>query len=114
MAQENTRENIIPLEKEMDSLDLKDFSNKFTEADITEKSPYVRVKLKEKYLIIKKSSFCWLLDESSGKVSKDRLRRFYSSNRTLPKSSPATRTKKPRLIKNPKKGIKEIKKIKNF
>jgi len=31
-------------------------------------------------MIVKKSSYCWLLDECNGKVSTDRLRRFITDN----------------------------------
>lgn len=32
-------------------------------------------------MIVKKSSYCWFLDECKGKISTDRLRRFISSNK---------------------------------
>ncbi|VEN51230.1 unnamed protein product [Callosobruchus maculatus] len=62
---------------------LKDFSvNLIAEGrdTVDEKGPLVRVTVEGgKSTIIKKSSLCWLLEETTQRVSSDRLRRFFTS-----------------------------------
>lgn len=57
---------------------LKDYSKLASEVDVN--SPYLKISVNNKVKVIKKSSFCWLLDEKNGKVSTDRLRRFFVKN----------------------------------
>lgn len=61
-----------------DVLDLKDYSDKMKHVEGN--STYVEVLLKDgsanRSAVIKKSSFCWLLSESNGRISNDRLKRF--------------------------------------
>jgi len=61
-------------------LELKDFSRQILQKSITENSPFIKIKADGKIMIVKKSSYCWLLDECNGKVSTDRLRRFITDN----------------------------------
>lgn len=61
---------------EYKTLLLKDYSESTT--DLSPTSPFLKIKVKNKIAIIKKSSFCWLLDESNGRLSTDRLQRFIS------------------------------------
>jgi hypothetical protein len=61
---------------------LRDFSKKVR--SVTEKSPYIKIIIDEKSYIIKKSSYCWLLDQSNGRVGTDRLKRFIGSTRKTP------------------------------
>lgn len=65
--------------------DLKDYSGKNIE--ISETSPYLKIYFNNVWKIIKKSSFCWLLEEGSGRVSNDRLKRFFVSNRSSNRGS---------------------------
>jgi len=60
--------------------ELKDFSSQVLQKSITENSPFIKIKANGKIMIVKKSSYCWLLDECNGKVSTDRLRRFITDN----------------------------------
>jgi len=66
----------------LESLELKDFSKQISRKSITENSPFVEIKVNDKIMIVKKSSYCWLLDECKGKISTDRLRRFITLNNT--------------------------------
>jgi len=61
-------------------LELKNFSSQVLQKSITENSPFIKIKADGKIMIVKKSSYCWLLDECNGKVSTDRLRRFITDN----------------------------------
>lgn len=65
----------------LESLELKDFSKQVSQKSITEDSPFIEIKVNDKIMIVKKSSYCWLLDECKGKVSTDRLQRFITSNK---------------------------------
>lgn len=65
-------------EVHLDSMELKDFSENIS--DIKEDSAYIKVKIGDTSAVIKKSSYCWLLDESSGRVSTDRLKRFVTNS----------------------------------
>lgn len=66
----------IDIDENVESLELRDFSNQIPNP--TEESPYLRISVENKFIIVKKSSFCWFLDQSGGKVSTDRIRRFFS------------------------------------
>lgn len=56
---------------------LKNYADKFADKQILENSPFVEVYAygKEKRVIVKKSSLCWLLREDPGKLSSDRIYR---------------------------------------
>lgn len=69
-------------------ISLKDFSKKVHSE--SEKSPYLYNII---YSIIKKSSYCWLLDQSDGRVSTGRLKRFIGSTRKTPKKTPCKNSK---------------------
>lgn len=58
---------------------LKDFSYEKNEP-ITEHSPYIEFFFDEKRVVVKKSSFCWLLRGDVHKLSNDRLLRVQASN----------------------------------
>ncbi|KAF5280410.1 hypothetical protein FQR65_LT03219 [Abscondita terminalis] len=102
-AIEEIRNETIIEDSEERSLDLKDYSQNVK--DISQDSIYVKIDLKDKIAIIKKSSLCWLLNESNGRVSNDRLRRFIisgstdrtnNSKRTKPQTK--TRSKKNKTV----------------
>lgn len=65
----------------LENLELKDFSKQVPQKSITENSPFIEIKVNDKIMIVKKSSYCWFLDECNGKVSTDRLRRFITGNK---------------------------------
>lgn len=65
----------------LENLELKDFSKQVPQKSITENSPFIKIKVNDKIMIVKKSSYCWFLDECNGKVSTDRLRRFITGNK---------------------------------
>lgn len=69
-----------PGDFQLESLELKDFSKQVPQESITENSPFIEIKVDNK-MIVKKSSYCWFLDECKGKISKDRLRRFITVNK---------------------------------
>lgn len=73
---------------ETSCISLKDFSKKVHSE--SEKSPYLYNII---YSIIKKSSYCWLLDQSDGRVSTGRLKRFIGSTRKTPKKTPCKNSK---------------------
>ncbi|KAF5288441.1 hypothetical protein FQR65_LT02093 [Abscondita terminalis] len=74
-------------------IDLKDYSDQNIDLS-SGKTPFLKVILEnEETMIIKKSSYCWLLDEGKGKISNDRLRRFYINTKRKAVSS-LTNTKK--------------------
>jgi len=52
-------------------LELKNFSSQVLQKSITENSPFIKIKADGKIMIVKKSSYCWLLDECNDKVSTD-------------------------------------------
>ncbi|CAH1112900.1 unnamed protein product [Psylliodes chrysocephalus] len=96
-----------------DVLDLKDYSDRIKSVD--ENSPYVKVQLKDKSAIIKKSSYCWLLSESNGRISNDRLKRFIvgATGNTLKvsklkKSNSKINLKKPKQNRTKTKDIEKI------
>ncbi|CAG9768534.1 unnamed protein product [Ceutorhynchus assimilis] len=89
---------------ETGSINLKDFSGKVHV--VSEKSPYIEVVIGKKTSIIKKSSYCWLLDQSNGRVSTDRLKRFIGSTRKAPRKTPeksASKNSEPTLKKTKQK-----------
>ncbi|KAL0100589.1 hypothetical protein PUN28_019732 [Cardiocondyla obscurior] len=63
-----------------ENLELKDFSEKVSKSSIIENSPFIEIEINKKIIVVKKSSYCWLLDEGNGKISTDRLRRFMTGN----------------------------------
>ncbi|CAH0556925.1 unnamed protein product [Brassicogethes aeneus] len=79
-----------PVEFEMDQL----HSDINEVREIKENSPFVQTKLKDKDIIVKKSSFCWLLDENNDKVSTYRLKRFIVRKSEHKKISKKTQRKK--------------------
>jgi hypothetical protein len=69
-------------------LNFKDFSSRIEKEDggKTSRKTYktglfVTVKVNGKPVVIKKSSLCWLLDDTKGRVSTDRLRRFINNSK---------------------------------
>ncbi|CAH1379228.1 unnamed protein product, partial [Tenebrio molitor] len=83
---EDTLENTT-LEFQND-LNFKDFSSRIEKEDggKTSRKTYktglfVTVKVNGKPVVIKKSSLCWLLDDTKGRVSTDRLRRFINNSK---------------------------------
>nr|XP_022910162.1 uncharacterized protein LOC111421253 [Onthophagus taurus] len=79
---------------------IKDYSDKVNE--VTPDNQYVQIDLgKERTAVIKKSTYCWLLEEEKGRVNADRLRRFFGlKKRTRSKTSNSTSRKT--LGKKPK------------
>lgn len=59
-------------------LNVKDFQEQLNKKACREfeNSPFIQIKLKNKSMVIKKSTLCWLLDKEKDLVSVDRLRRF--------------------------------------
>lgn len=59
-------------------LNVKDFQEQLNKKACGEfeNSPFIQIKLKNKSMVIKKSTLCWLLDKEKDLVSVDRLRRF--------------------------------------
>ncbi|KAF5301715.1 hypothetical protein FQA39_LY10646 [Lamprigera yunnana] len=70
---------------------------------LLENSPYLKVTLPNKTIVIKKSAYCWLLDTGNGKISSDRLKRFIVTKRKEPttdtKESKKEKLKKFRKVK---------------
>lgn len=64
------------------SLDLKDYSNEIS--NVKEEDVYLEIQLKNKTAVIKKSTYCWLLSDSNGRLSNDRLRRFIVNKSVKP------------------------------
>lgn len=85
---------------ETSSISLKDFSHKVH--SISEKSPYIKLTLAKKSSIIKKSSYCWLLDQSNSRVSTDRLKRFIGSASKTQKKTPSKKSQLPLAMKKSK------------
>lgn len=54
---------------------LKDYSSELSNRVIDEKSPYVVIHDDNKKIIVKKTSWCWLLRKDYHKISSDRLER---------------------------------------
>ena len=74
-------------------LDLKDYSNK--NVDLSENGSYLKLTLpNSKTIVVKKSSYCWLLDEGNARVSTDRLKRFIISSKRQPSKIMKPKTKK--------------------
>lgn len=74
-------------------LDLKDYSDK--NVDVSENGSYVKLFLPDsKTIVVKKSSYCWLLDEGNGRVSTDRLKRFIVNSKRKPGKIIKPKTKK--------------------
>jgi hypothetical protein len=99
---EDTLENTT-LEFQND-LNFKDFSSRIEKEDggKTSRKTYktglfVTVKVNGKPVVIKKSSLCWLLDDTKGRVSTDRLRRFINNSKEaktiLPSSAQSSKRK---------------------
>lgn len=89
-------------------IDLKDYSHK--NVDLSENSIFLKVILPStfpnvKTAVIKKSSYCWMLDEGNGRVSTDRLKRFITGKRSSGSTSTVVKAKKGR--RNIKNTIKE-------
>lgn len=70
-----------PGDFKLESLELKNFSKQVSQKSITENSPFIKIKIKDKIKIVKKSC-CWFLDESKAKISTDKLQRFITVNKT--------------------------------
>ena len=75
-----------------DDIDLKDYSAK--NVSISEESPFLKLVLpNNKTTVIKKSSYCLLLDEGNGKISTDRLKRFVSAKKKTTSSQQKSENK---------------------
>lgn len=59
---------------------LKNFSDKFMDKQISSTSPYVQIMYKQKQCVVKKTSLCWLLRNDTRKLSSDRLLRVRIAN----------------------------------
>lgn len=71
----------------MDNLILRSYDHKLLDETI-EDGPYVRVTLGNKSKIVRKSSLCWLLEETKNRVSTDRLQRFVVKSIGRPEGRP--------------------------
>ncbi|KAF5286417.1 hypothetical protein FQR65_LT12598 [Abscondita terminalis] len=61
--------------------------------NLKEDSPFVRIKLEDdSEIVVKKSSYCWLLQDDRGRVSSDRLKRFHLTAKK--KKLPTANTKR--------------------
>lgn len=83
-----------------DGLTLKDFS--VSKNCIDENSPFVEIKFDDniKRIVVKKSSFCWLLRKDWQRMSSDRLRRVQFTLKTQNATSKTIReTRSKRLTK---------------
>lgn len=65
---------------------LKDYSLKKNEP-ITEDSPYIEFLFDTKRVVVKKSSFCWLLRGDAQKLSNDRLLRVQANKKNKPRAA---------------------------
>lgn len=78
------------------NIQLKDFSGKLKRHVIDECSPYTEIlTARNKHIIVKKTSLCWLLRKESQKISSDRLLRVRHTVKKYPPSK--TTTNKPRI-----------------
>ena len=74
-------------------LDLKDYTGR--NVDLSGNSPFLKVSLpNKKDIIVKKSLFCWLLEEEKGRISTDRLKRFQINKRKTAREPSNLRVKK--------------------
>lgn len=80
----NYVDSIIILENYGLDLNLKDFSKQFSNDDLMDhttvpiNSPYVNVTLQNKTpIVVKKSSLCWLFEQTRDRVGSDRLMAVY-------------------------------------
>ncbi|KAK4880682.1 hypothetical protein RN001_008828 [Aquatica leii] len=69
----------------IDDLIMRSYDDKMADK-IFEEGPYVRVTVGNKSKVIKKSSLCWLLEETKNRISTDRLKRFLSKNTERPEN----------------------------
>lgn len=67
----------------LDNMSLKNYSETITSVEINELSPYVEIIWKDRRMVLKKSSMCWLLREEPYKLSSDRLRRVMNPVRPI-------------------------------
>lgn len=77
----NNNENICSFKlSDLRNIQLKNYYEKIKETNITEESPYIQIKCeKERKIIVKKTSLCWLLATERQKLSSDRIYRVRSS-----------------------------------
>lgn len=72
----------------MKNIQLKDFSDKFENKCVEENSPYVEVyRSTTKRIIVRKTSFCWMLRNDYAKISSDRLERVKSNAKSKKRKS---------------------------
>ncbi|KAK4882365.1 hypothetical protein RN001_005684 [Aquatica leii] len=93
LLQSNANDDVSQLQND---IELKDYSNK--NVDLSENSPYLKVTLPTKTMVIKKSAYCWLLDTGNGKITSDRLKRFIVTKRKEP-TTDTKESKKEKLKK---------------
>lgn len=68
---------------ELKNIQWKDFSDKFENKCVEENSPFVEVyRSTSKRIVVRKTSFCWVLRNDYAKISSDRLERVKSNART--------------------------------
>lgn len=67
------------------SVCLKNYADIFQSRVVSKTSPYVEISHASKRIVVKKTSLCWLLRTSEGKLSSDRLKRVQTSTRGNPK-----------------------------
>jgi len=70
--------NLSSIDNIGEFLNVKDFEKQFNEKAYLDfdNSPFVQIKIKNKSMVIKKRTLCWLLDNEKDLVSTDHLRRF--------------------------------------
>ncbi|XP_044747029.1 uncharacterized protein LOC123308446 [Coccinella septempunctata] len=83
----------------MDNLILRSYDQKLMD-DKIEDGPYVRVTVGNKSKIIRKSSLCWLLEETKNRVSTDRLQRFVVKSTERPQRALEVGRKKLNSLKS--------------
>lgn len=67
---------------DLKNIQLKNYANKVKRDDIDGVGPYIEIKCSDnKKVVVKKTSFCWLLGTETKKVSNDRLRRVMHTNK---------------------------------
>lgn len=96
---------------------LKNHAEKFVGEEVSHTSPYVEVyRSDEKRIIIKKTSFCWLLQKDCSKLSSDRLIRVRSDTQQRSKKKFTNwKTKRTNHLSIPTFKINKMKrKIKHF
>lgn len=74
--------NLIQLRaSDLKNIQLKNYASNIKRSDIDEAGPYAEIKCSNnKFILVKKTSLCWLLGAESKKLSNDRLLRVMNNN----------------------------------